>query len=118
MDLKTIESANEIVDSLRINGHLPAGFITKAEAYAAGWQEGKALSNYIKNGQIGGDVYRNIENIVPMAAGRTWYEADVGLENSVARSKQPGTRALYSSDGLLYISSDHYATVIEIGKWK
>lgn len=118
LDLKTIESANEIVDSLRINGHLPAGFMTKAEAYAAGWQEGKALSNYIKNGQIGGDVYRNIENIVPMAVGRTWYEADVGLASSVARSKQPGTRALYSSDGLLYISSDHYATVMEIGKWK
>ncbi|MED7666586.1 guanine-specific ribonuclease N1 and T1 [Pseudomonas moraviensis subsp. stanleyae] len=36
----------------------------------------------------------------------------------MSRSNQPGTRLLYSNDGLLYITSDHYETVSPIGKWK
>ncbi|QHF53740.1 guanine-specific ribonuclease N1 and T1 [Pseudomonas sp. S49] len=36
----------------------------------------------------------------------------------MSRSNQPGTRLLYSDDGLLYIISDHYETVNSIGKWK
>lgn len=47
-----------------------------------------------------------------------WYEADIGLTNTSSRSKQDGTRFLYSNDGLLYITTDHYETVLPIGKWK
>nr|WP_323151256.1 ribonuclease domain-containing protein [Pseudomonas glycinae] len=52
------------------------------------------------------------------APGRTWYEADAGLNNKMSRSNQPGTRLLYSDDGLLYITSDHYNTASSIGTWK
>jgi len=51
------------------------------------------------------------------------YSGSVKLELSVGASKnapeyQPGTRLLYSNDGLLYITIDHYKTVAPIGSWK
>ena len=45
-------------------------------------------------------------------------EADVEINNQISRNKQPGTRLLYSNDGLLFITSDHYKSFKEIGKWK
>ncbi|HFC6987279.1 TPA: ribonuclease, partial [Neisseria meningitidis] len=37
-----------------------------------------------------------------------WYEANIGLINTMSRSNQAGTRLLYSNYGLLYITTDHY----------
>jgi len=56
-----------------------------------GWKPGKALNNYVSGGQLGGDVFKNTTNVLPNAPGRVWYEADVGLNNTMARSKQPGS---------------------------
>ena len=105
------------------NRTLPANCITKAEAEALGWKPGKALNNYAPGKQLGGDIYQNTNNLLPNASGRTWYEADIGVDNSMSRSnpKNPGTRLLYSNDGLLYVSTDHYLTsegMNFIGKWK
>ncbi|MBA4359580.1 MULTISPECIES: ribonuclease domain-containing protein [Pseudomonas] len=118
LDLKTTEAANSIVDSLRTTGQLPSNYVTKAQAAQQGWQPGKALNNSVPSGQLGGDVFANSTNILPSSAGRTWFEADVGLTSTMSRSNQPGTRLLYSSDGLLYITTDHYKTVAPIGSWK
>ena len=106
LDLKTTQAANEAVDSLRATGQLPSSYITKGQAYQQGWQESKAVNNYVPGGQIGGDVFRNGEGLLPSAVGRTWYEADIGLSNSMSRGNaaQPASRLLYSSDGLLYVS--------------
>ena len=54
----------------------------------------------------------------PSSDGRVWFEADVGISNQISRNKQPGTRLLYSNDGLLFITTDHYKSFKEIGKWK
>ncbi|RDE82116.1 guanine-specific ribonuclease N1 and T1 [Haemophilus parainfluenzae] len=40
------------------------------------------------------------------------------MNNQISRNKQPGTRLLYSNDGLLFITTDHYKSFKEIGKWK
>ncbi|MEK5500764.1 T7SS effector LXG polymorphic toxin [Bacillus sp. FSL M8-0168] len=116
--LKTTELANPLVDSLRNTGKLPPNFVGKAEAAKNGWRPGKALNNYISGSQIGGDVFKNSANVLPKAPGRVWYEADVGLSNTMSRSKQPGTRLLYSNDGQMYITTDHYKTVHFIGTFK
>ncbi len=42
--------------------------------------------------------------------GRTWYEADINYSNG-KRNKQ---RILYSNDGLIFVTYDHYETFIEI----
>ncbi|MBN3862004.1 type IV secretion protein Rhs [Pseudomonas frederiksbergensis] len=117
-DLKTTEAANGVVESLRTTGQLPNNYVTKSQAAQNGWKPGKALNNSVPGGQMGGDIFHNDTNVLPSAPGRTWYEADVGINNTMSRSNQPGTRLLYSDDGLLYITSDHYDTVSSIGTWK
>lgn len=118
LDLKTTQAANEVIDSLRTTGQLPSNYVTKDQAKLDGWQPGKALNNSVPGGQIGGDIFENSTNVLPSANGRVWYEADIGLKNTMSRSNQPGTRLLYSNDGLLYITTDHYETVTKIGSWK
>ena len=126
LDLKTTEAANKVVESLRTTGHLPSHYITQTQAQNNGWKPGKPLATTNPGKQIGGDIYKNdpIKNsngvtVVPNANGRVWYEADIGISNSISRSKQDGTRLLYSNDGLLYITTDHYQSPAHfIGKWK
>ncbi len=60
----------------------------------------------------------NEQQLLPTSDGRVWFEADVGINNQYSRNKQPGTRLLYSNDGLLFITTDHYKSFKEIGKWK
>jgi hypothetical protein len=116
--LGVVESANALVESLRNNGTLPPNYVTKQQAVQNGWQPGKAVGNFVKNGQIGGDIFFNDDGVLPSARGRVWHEADIGLDNAMTRTKQPGTRLLYSTDGLLYVTTDHYITAHHIGKWK
>ncbi|WP_406458757.1 hypothetical protein OG782_00120 [Streptomyces sp. NBC_00876] len=118
-DLATAELANGAVTSLRTTGKLPDYYVTKSEAMAQGWKRGKALGNRIPGAQLGGDVFENTGEVkLPSASGRTWYEADIGIDSSMTRPKQPGTRLLYSNDGLAYVSSDHYDSFYQIPNWK
>jgi RHS repeat-associated protein len=112
------ESANAIVESLQRTGALPPEYVTKDAAELAGWSKGKALNNYVPGGQIGGNIYKNTTRQLPNANGRRWFEADIGLTNTMGRNKQPGTRLLYSNDGLLYITPNHYETMIFLGRYK
>jgi hypothetical protein len=116
--LATTEAANPLVESLLASGRLPSNYVTREQALIAGWRPGKALDNYIPGGQLGGNEFLNSSGVLPAAAGRTWYEADVGLNSMMSRAKQPGTRLLYSSDGLLYVTPDHYNSAFAIGTWK
>jgi len=116
--LRVTESANPVVDSLRTTGQLPSNYVTKSQAVQQGWRPGKALGNSVPDGQLGGDIFGNTTNVLPSAEGRTWYEADIGINNLMSRAKQPGTRLLYSNDGLLYVTPDHYESVTLIGRWK
>ncbi|EAC3173225.1 ribonuclease [Listeria monocytogenes] len=115
--LGTTEKANPLVDSLRETGKLPDNFISKDLAIEKGWRPGKALENYVPGGQIGGDIYQNSTKLLPEVSGRVWREADVGLIGDMSRAKQAGTRLLYSNDGLLYITTDHYKTMHFIGNY-
>ncbi|MFC3937275.1 ribonuclease domain-containing protein [Acidovorax sp. SD340] len=120
LDLKTTQAANEVVESLQTTGKLPPNYVDKAQAAQQGWQPGKALNNFVPGGQLGGDVFNNVPpvNGLPQAANRTWQEVDIGMSNTMSRSNQLGTRLLYSNDGLLYITTNHYKTVTPIGSWK
>ena len=115
MDLKTQQAANTVIESLQQTGKLPEEYISKniaKEKY--GWSEGKPF----KNGQIGGDIFKNNKGLLPNKEGRVWYEADIGVNPNISRSKQPGTRLIYSNDGMLFITTDHYESFKDIGQWK
>ena len=61
---------------------------------------------------IGGDEFLNDKEKLPRAPGRTWYEADIDYMYGKRNLK----RILYSNDGLVFVSEDHYQTFYEITK--
>lgn len=90
---------------------LPATYLTKEKAKAIGWRSVKGnLRNIIHNGNIGGDIFYNDKNKLPNTPSRIWYEADINYTGGY-RNKH---RLLYSNDGLLFVTYDHYKTFYEI----
>lgn len=90
---------------------LPEYYIDKSSAYNAGWKrEHKQLSDVLPGKMIGGDQYYNCDDKLPSATGRIWYEADINY-SSGKRNRQ---RVLYSNDGLIFVTYDHYNTFYEI----
>ncbi len=85
-------------------GCLPPNFVTKSEARDAGWSGG-SLENYLPGMCIGGDRFGNREGLLPDAKGRTWTECDV---NTLGASSRGAERIVFSNDGLIYYTGDHY----------
>lgn len=101
-------SKDEVALYLHAYGHLPGNYITKDEAEDAGWKtEGLDLDEACPGKSIGGDRFGNREGKLPKAKGRTWYECDIGYEGGRSRGAK---RIVYSSDGLIYYTDDHYNT--------
>lgn len=89
---------------LHLFGELPPHFITKKEAQKLGWQSGE-VEFYQSGAAIGGDYFGNYEGLLPKKKGRTYYECDIG---TVGKKSRGGQRIIYSSDGLIYYTDDHY----------
>ena len=95
----------DVADYLHAYGELPSNFITKNEAKALGWDSAEGnLWDVAPGKSIGGDRFGNRERLLPEASGRTWYECDVNY----AGGYRGAERVLYSSDGLIYYTDDHY----------
>ena len=86
--------------------HLPTNFVTKAQARAKGWSGG-SLEDYFPGCSIGGDVFGNREGLLPKKKGRTYYECDIDTKGKSSRGAK---RIVYSDDGLIYYTEDHYET--------
>lgn len=89
---------------LHTYGRLPDNFMTKDEARALGW-EGGGLDDYAYGMCIGGDRFGNYEGLLPELAGRTYFECDVDTLHEESRGAE---RIVFSSDGLIYYTGDHY----------
>ncbi|MFF2479578.1 ribonuclease domain-containing protein [Paenibacillus sp. NPDC058071] len=101
----------EVAGYVKANGKLPDNFLTKKEARELGWDAKEGNLNTVAPGKsIGGDVFYNREGKLPAAKGRTWYEADIHYVSG-HRGKD---RLLYSNDGLIYKTEDHYKTFTQI----
>lgn len=85
-------------------GCLPGNFITKDEARDLGW-EGGGLDDYAYGCCIGGDRFGNYEGLLPDADGRTWTECDIDTMHASSRGAR---RIVFSNDGLIYYTDDHY----------
>ena len=55
---------------------------------------------------IGGDYFGNREGILPRKDGRKYYECDIDTDGTYRGAK----RIVYSNDGLIYYTEDHYET--------
>ncbi len=85
---------------------LPDNFITKKEARALGW-EGGSLDPYAPGMCIGGDYFGNYEGNLPEEEGREYHECDIDTLGARSRGAK---RIVYSNDGLIYYTEDHYET--------
>ncbi len=92
-------------------GRLPDYYVNKQTAQQAGWQTtSKKLSSVLPGKMLGGDIYVNDDFKLPSAPGRIWYEADINYGGG-KRNRQ---RIVYSNDGLMFATYDHYQTFYEI----
>lgn len=85
-------------------GGLPDNFITKKEAQALGW-EGGSLEPYAPGMCIGGSYFGNYEGLLPEADGREYTECDIDTLGAESRGAK---RIVFSNDGLIYYTDDHY----------
>lgn len=86
-------------------GCLPGNFITKKEAEELGWvsREGN-LWDVAPGMSIGGSRFGNYEGLLPDQKGRKWFECDINFDGSYRGAE----RIVYSNDGLIYYTEDHY----------
>ena len=96
---------------LKKYGKLPGYYITPDRAINKGWNRKKG-DLYLKcpGKMIYGGIYNNKNGHLPSAPNRIWYEADINYT-----SERRGTdRIVFSNDGLIFVTYDHYYTFIEI----
>lgn len=108
-----LDEAQRIADYIFEHGELPDNFITKKEAQALGWDtqyKRNKVSDVAPGKSIGGDYFGNYEKKLPVVPGRKYYEADCyyfgGSRNEY--------RIIYSNDGHVWYTEDHYNTFIEL----
>ncbi len=89
---------------LHTYGVLPSNFMTKKEARQLGWSGG-GLDDYADGMCIGGDSFGNYEGVLPDRAGIKYHECDINTLHADSRGAE---RLVYSTDGYIYYTSDHY----------
>ena len=101
----------DIADYIFEHGELPDNFITKKEAQKLGWDSSwNYVSDVAPGKSIGGDRFGNYEGLLPTKKGRQWYEADCYYK----KGKRNAHRILYSNDGLVYYTDDHYESFTQM----
>ena len=87
---------------IHLYGELPLNFMTKKQARALGW-EGSSLEPVAPGMCIGGDYFGNYEGLLP--EDREYTECDI---DTLGRSSRGAKRIVFSDDGLIYYTEDHY----------
>ncbi|MEA5060613.1 MAG: ribonuclease domain-containing protein [Candidatus Pelethousia sp.] len=100
----TYDSQADVSLYLHAYGHLPANYLTKNEARSLGW-DGGDLEPYAPGKCIGGDNFGNYEGLLPDARGRVYTECDI---NTLGKSSRGAERIVFSNDGLIYYTANHY----------
>lgn len=97
-------SKEEVALYLHIYQKLPGNYLTKTEAKETlGWTGGGLPDGYA----IGGDKFGNREGLLPKESGRQYYECDIDTNGKGSRGVK---RIVFSNDGLIYYTEDHYAS--------
>ncbi|ACV22016.1 Ribonuclease precursor [Slackia heliotrinireducens] len=98
---------DEVAAYIHEFGHLPGNFISKTKAKDAGWKSvSYDLDEVCPGKSIGGSRFYNDEGLLPDADGRTWTECDINYTGG----NRGAERIVFSNDGLIFYTSDHYET--------
>lgn len=108
-------SRDEVALYIATYNKLPKNYQTKS-------QTNGHISNYWtpeNKASIGGDVFQNREKLLPIKTGRTFIEVDINYRGGSNRGTE---RIVYSNDGLIFYTGDHYGSFVlydkEIREWK
>ena len=105
------DTMEEVAIYLTFFEELPDNYLTKKEAQAMGWESRKGNLWDVADGcSIGGDRFGNYEGLLPDAKGRKWTECDIDFDGGFRN----GERIVFSNDGLIYYTDDHYESFDEI----
>ena len=96
------DSKEDVALYIHLYGRLPDNYITKKEAEALGWSGG-SVEKYAPGKCIGGSRFGNYEGLLPDAAGRSWTDID-----TLGQKSRGAKRIVFSNDGLIYYTPDHY----------
>ena len=102
----TYTSKDEVALYIHTYGHLPSNFITKKDAQNEGWPGHGSLGKCLPGMSLGGTRFGNYEGALPEKDGRVYYECDIDYDGGSRNAK----RIVYSNDGLVFYTEDHYAT--------
>lgn len=102
----TYSSCDDVALYIHMFGHLPGNFITKKQARELGWGGG-SVEDYAPGMCIGGDHFGNYEGLLPDKPGRSYIECDI---DTLGRNGRGAKRIIFSNDGLIYYTEDHYST--------
>ena len=101
-------SKEEVALYIHTYGKLPSNFISKKEAEELGWKkkDGEAgqLHAVAPGMSIGGSSFGNYEGLLPEKKGRKYYECDINYK----KGNRGAERIVYSNDGLIFYTGDHY----------
>lgn len=104
-------SKEEVALYIHTYGKLTVNYITKKEAQDMGWDPSKGnLSDILPGMSIGGSAFGNYEGALPRANGRRYFECDIDYDGGYRGAK----RLVYSNDGLVFYTEDHYNTFEQI----
>ena len=103
----TYTSKEEVAAYIHEFGHLPDNYITKNQAKKLGWVSTAGNLDEVAPGKsIGGDYFGNYEEVLPVKKGVEYHECDIDY----TRGRRNSKRIIYSSDGYIYYTEDHYNT--------
>ena len=100
------DGKEEVALYLHLYDRLPDNYMTKKEARALGWSGG-SVERLAPGYAIGGDRFGNREGRLPAAEDRRYYECDI---DTLGEDSRGAKRIVYSNDGLIYYTEDHYET--------
>lgn len=95
-------SKEDVALYIHLYGELPLNFMTKKQARDLGWEKG-SLEPVAPGMCIGGDYFGNYEELLP--EDREYTECDI---DTLGKSSRGAKRIVFSDDGLIYYTEDHY----------
>lgn len=95
-------SKEDVALYIHLYGDLPLNFMTKKQARDLGWEKG-SLEPVAPGMCIGGDYFGNYEGLLP--EDREYTECDI---DTLGKSSRGAKRIVFSDDGLIYYTEDHY----------
>ena len=97
--------------TLKYESKLPDYYIEYREAEKLGFKNFLGnLDIVVPNRMITRGVYSNRNGHLPNKEWRIWHEADINYIGGFRN----GQRIIYSNDGLIFVTYDHYQTFFEI----